>query len=222
MLRFRGLITLIAFAAVTYYTVARGISPQFPTQFSATVEITSHLVDRTREYPPRRREMRVWYDYVAGRAKVAVTEGLLAGKIFLRIYASKKEYMIRGGDYASCRRSYLGEAMPAPQYPGTALFQGTVMVDGFLCEHWLQNDWTSQVHIYIDKTTQAPRRLTEEAVTLGTTAIPLVTYDFLNFKAGPQAQELFNLPQPYESQETCDLHVGGYPYLHLFHHYLIV
>ena len=28
------------------------------------------------------------------------------------------------------------------------------MVDGFLCEHWLQNDWTSQVHIYIDKTTQ--------------------------------------------------------------------
>ena len=54
--------------------------------------------------------MRVWYDYVAGRAKVAVTEGLLAGKIFLRIYASKKEYMIRGGDYASCRRSYLGES----------------------------------------------------------------------------------------------------------------
>lgn len=37
-----------------------------------------------------------------------------------------------------------------------------------------------------------------------------------------QAPELFNLPEPYTSDEDCDLHVGGHPYMHLFRHYLMV
>lgn len=37
-----------------------------------------------------------------------------------------------------------------------------------------------------------------------------------------QAPELFDLPDPYSPREACDLHVGGYPYLHLFHHFLRV
>lgn len=37
-----------------------------------------------------------------------------------------------------------------------------------------------------------------------------------------QAPELFALPERYVFREECDLHVGGFPYLHLFHHYLRV
>lgn len=33
---------------------------------------------------------------------------------------------------------------------------------------------------------QVPRRLTEETVRGDTAAVPLVTYDFLDFKVGPQ------------------------------------
>lgn len=86
-----------------------GILPQFPKQFSTGLEITSHLVDQNKEYPPWKRDMAIAYDHAGGRAKVVVKEGINAGKTFLRLYGSKKEYMVREGDYPSCRRSYLGE-----------------------------------------------------------------------------------------------------------------
>lgn len=86
-----------------------GTTWRFPEQFSSRLEVVSHMVDRDREYPPSTREMDIAYDYVAGRAKVIVKEGLNSGKTFLRLYGSKKEYMIREGEFPSCRRSYLGE-----------------------------------------------------------------------------------------------------------------
>lgn len=86
-----------------------GLISHFPQHFSARVQVTSHMVDRTKGYPPRIREMNVVYDRAAGRAKVVVTKGLNAGKTFLRLYGSKREYMIRDGEYPVCRRSYLGE-----------------------------------------------------------------------------------------------------------------
>lgn len=67
------------------------------------------MVDRAKEYPPWRREISLWYDHVAGRAKVVMTDDLHTEKTFLRMYDFKKDYMLRGGEYASCRRSYLGE-----------------------------------------------------------------------------------------------------------------
>lgn len=86
-----------------------GATWQFPEQFSARLDVVSHMVDRGRDYPPWIREMDIAYDYAAGRAKVVVKEGLNSGKTFLRLYGSKKEYMIREGEFPSCRRSYLGE-----------------------------------------------------------------------------------------------------------------
>lgn len=53
--------------------------------------------------------MDITYDRSAGRAKVVVNDGIDAGKTFLRLYEQKKEYMIREGEFAGCRRSYLGE-----------------------------------------------------------------------------------------------------------------
>lgn len=67
------------------------------------------MVDRTKTYPAWKREMDVVYDNAGGRAKVVVREGFNAGKTFLRLYGSKEEYMIREGDYPTCRRSYLGK-----------------------------------------------------------------------------------------------------------------
>lgn len=37
-----------------------------------------------------------------------------------------------------------------------------------------------------------------------------------------QAAQLYDLPEHYTSREACDLHVGGFPYIHIFHHYLRV
>eukprot|EP00752_Nemacystus_decipiens_P001465 g1441.t1 len=180
------------------------------------------MVDRTKTYPAWMREMDVAYDIVDGRAKVAVRAGFNAGKTFFRLYGSKEEYMIREGEYPTCRRSYLGETIPPPELPRTASFQDTQILEGSTCEHWVQDDGVSRIHIYIDSATQVPRRLTEETIRGDTAAVPLVTYDFLDFKMGPQAQELFVLPEQYRSREACDLHVGGFPYQHLFHHYLRV
>ncbi|CAN0092844.1 unnamed protein product [Laminaria digitata] len=201
---------------------AVGATWQFPEQFSARLDVVSHMVDRGRDYPPWIREMDIAYDYAAGRAKVVVKEGLNSGKTFLRLYGSKKEYMIREGEFPSCRRSYLGEAMPLPELPPTASYQGMQTLDGSLCEHWVQNDGISRVHVFIDSANQVPRRLIEETVMEDAAAVPLVTYEFRDFKVGPQTPELFVLPERYTSVEECDLHVGGFPYLHLFHHYLRV
>ncbi|CAM9559731.1 unnamed protein product [Scytosiphon promiscuus] len=198
------------------------LAAEIPRQFSAHVRITSHMVDQDKEYPPWIRELEIAYDNVAERAKIVVTKGLGAGKTFLRLYTLNMEYMIREGQYPACRRSYLGEIMPLPELPSTASFQGMQMVDGVLCEHWFQNDGVSRVHIYIDMAARVPRRLTEETMRKDAAAVPVVTYDFSGLSLGPQAPELFDLPEPYLPREACDLHVGGFPYLHLFHHYLRV
>lgn len=68
------------------------------------------MVDPAKNYPPATRDMDVFYDHVAGRAKVIVNDGVSAEKAFLRLYESNKEYAIRQGqEFPSCRRSYLGE-----------------------------------------------------------------------------------------------------------------
>lgn len=85
------------------------VPPMFPEQFSARVKVTAHLVDPAKGYPPSWKDMDVFYDSRAGRAKVVIHGGKDASTIFLRLYNSKKEYLIRGGGFAFCRRSYLGE-----------------------------------------------------------------------------------------------------------------
>ncbi|KAK7250210.1 hypothetical protein SO694_000066114 [Aureococcus anophagefferens] len=71
--------------------------------------------------------------------------------------------------------------------------------------------------------------------------VPLMTYDFVEFEAVAPAEAAFDLDAPW-TKATCDRHaapgagaaaararrpappsqVGGWPYLHLFHHYLMV
>ena len=100
MLRQTALFALLA--------AARGQRLALPLQFSATVETTAHLIDASREYPPRTRRIRLLYDYVAKRARADVLEGLDAGKNFTRLYGEKHEYSVRGGPFPACARTYLG------------------------------------------------------------------------------------------------------------------
>lgn len=83
--------------------------PQFPEQFTARLEVTAHLVDRTNDYPPWMRTMDISYDRPAGLVKVVINGGADDSKTLLRLYKSNKEYMIRQGKFAGCRRGYLGE-----------------------------------------------------------------------------------------------------------------
>lgn len=57
------------------------------------------------------------YDFSAKRARVVAEMGIQAGFSFFKLYGQKREYAIRTGQYASCKRSYLGEEMPAPELP---------------------------------------------------------------------------------------------------------
>ncbi|CAM9472755.1 unnamed protein product, partial [Discosporangium mesarthrocarpum] len=198
-----------------------GQGPSFPLQFSANLEVTAHMVDRSVEYPPWLRRMELNYDFEQRRAKVVIREGLDAGKTYLRLYDAKREYMIREGDFPVCRRSYLGEDMPQPGIPRTSVFQGMVIIDGVKCEHWLQDDGTSRVHIFYDHENQVPRRLTEEATPWDSEPVPMMTYDFMGVVIGQQSVSVFDLPESY-THKDCEIHVGGFPYLHLFHHYMVV
>lgn len=61
------------------------------------------------------------YDYSAKRARVVADKGIQSGLTFYKLYSQKREYAIRTGQYASCKRSYLGEEMPAPELPRLAV-----------------------------------------------------------------------------------------------------
>ncbi|KAH8064607.1 hypothetical protein JL722_1484 [Aureococcus anophagefferens] len=209
-------------------TLARA-APEFPLQFRAVVETTAHLVDRAQDYPPWLRRVQLDYDYVNKRARAAVLLGLDAGKNFTRRYDAAQEYAVRGEPYPDCKRSYLGEAMPMPAYPSTAaLAEADVDIDGSRHERWLVDiPGAERTHVY-----------TNEALVDGA-YVPLMTYDFVEFEAVAPAEAAFDLDAPW-TKATCDRHarrrrpaaarddpttpsqVGGWPYLHLFHHYLMV
>jgi hypothetical protein len=160
---------LIAYLALAGLVVAAAAPepPVMPLQFTATVEVTAHLVDRTQDYPPWLRVVRVSYDFVNRRALAVVEQGHDEGKTFLRRYDNKTEYMVRGGAYAECQRAYLGETMPAPALPRALTFEGLETVEGVPCEHWMEDLGTNRLHFYFEAAApRLPRRVTDEQVRL--------------------------------------------------------
>ncbi len=76
-------------------------------------------------------------------ARATILSGLDAKKTFIRRYDLKREYKIREGKYAACRRSYLGEPMPQPAYPLFAVLQGRETInDGTHCNHWMHKGYS--------------------------------------------------------------------------------
>jgi hypothetical protein len=194
-----------------------GPNARFPLQFSANVEITSHLIDESSEFPPRLRKWTVYYDYIAKKARADIEAGYEAAKYYIRRYDLKSEYMIRLDPISDCKRSYLGETMPFPDISDSKFIRQEE-VRSTLCNYYLHEDFNSRVHIYTDAATGAPVRLIEENSDKDVST-PLLTYEYTDVVLGPPSSDWFELPSHYD-RSNCVRHVGGFPYLHIFHYFV--
>lgn len=189
----------------------------FPLQFTAQLQLTAHLIDPESAYPPRVRKMSIYYDYLNKKARADIEEGYEAAKTYIRHYDEDKEFMLRLPPINDCKRSFLAETMPFPDIPDDALFVGEEDVDGVRCKYFMYEELNTRVHMYFTATSGAPVRLLQEAVDDGMST-PLLTYDFSAVTLGPPAAESFALP--FSSEAACERHVAGFPYLHIFHHFV--
>ena len=201
----------------------------FPLQFSATLTITAHLVDESSEYPPRTRQMMLYYDYINKKARADIEAGYEAAKIYFRRYDQKNEYMVRLPPINDCKRSYLGEVMPFPDIPDVE-YEGLSVIDGVECNHYVHEDYDTVVRIYMSAKDGAPVRLVQESIIDTETDIggdgaiigqttPLLTYDYTDVVLEAPEESLFELQDPYH-HKACTRHVGGFPYLHVFHYFV--
>jgi hypothetical protein len=189
--------------------------PSFPLQFSARLTITAHLIEADSEYPPRTRSMNIHYDYLNKVARADIEAGYEAAKIYFRRYDLKTEYMVRTDPINDCKRSYMGELMPFPDIPDAA-YKSVEAVNGINCHYFLYEEFDTRVHVYMDAQTGAPVKLVQESVSEAT---PLLSYDYTDVVLGQPADSLFELPKPYE-HDKCVRHTGGFPYLHIYHHFV--
>jgi len=213
------------------------VVPQFPLQFSANLTITAHLIEEESTYPPRVRRMSLYYDYLAKRARADLEAGYEAAKIYVRRYDLNSEYMVRLPPIGDCKRAHLGEVMPFPQLPsdfdddddeekladgegseeGTK-HVGTEMINGILCNYFLHVDYETRVHMYLAVADNAPVRLLQET-SEGGVDTPMLTYDYSDVRLAPPDETLFDVPAPF-THEQCERHVGGFPYLHVYHYFV--
>lgn len=194
--------------------------PRFPLQFSGTLEITAHLLPEDSPYPPHKRRMGIVYDYFNKRARADLEKGYEAAKFYIRRYdeGHKQEYMVRLPPINDCKRSYLGEVMPYPDL-SEAIYQSSEVIDGTVCDYYLHTEYNVRCHIYLRQSDQAPIRLQQESIAKNGTVTPLLTYDYSDVYVGPVDSSWFELPEPFE-HATCTRHIGGFPYLHIFHYFV--
>ena len=50
--------------------------------------------------------------------------------------------------------------------------------------------------------------------------VPMLTYDYHDVVLGAPDKSHFELASLDKQVEDCDLHTGGFPYLHLFHYFV--
>ena len=205
---------------------------RFPLQFSANLTITSNQLSPELEYPPRTRRLQLHYDYPAQRARADIAEGYEAAKMYIRRYDLKKEYMVRHAPIGDCKRSLLTERMSFPILPAALGFVKFDRVEGRKCSYFLQDEEQQRVHAYFDAATGAPVRLIQEDTAEGQST-PMLTYDFADVVL---AEGLFSLPareaaavgsggggggsEAVWDDASCDRHVAGFPYLHVWHYYV--
>ena len=207
--------------------------PQFPEQFSTQIIITSNLLpDDGPSYPPRERHINLSYSTIQQAATIEISKGYEAGKTYTRHYKTKYEYMVKSGKYPSCQRSHLLEPMSPPSLPHL-VYIGKTVIEGIATKHYVHEiaNGIERAHVYFldDDATPNPRRLVHEDIGADGEVTTLMTYDFINFVAVGEDQDfakegVFNLPSEYndDPRVNCERHVGGWGWIHLFHHYLKV
>ena len=211
------LFLLVVIGSVSAFDTKQPL-PHIPKQFTADLVVTAHQLDPSKSYPPSERRIEIAYDAVRGMVYAKIVSGYESGRTYIRRYDLKKEYMVRGGKYPECRRSYLGETLPEVLFSRKIKYQGETADKKRpqKLNYWTEESYDSKVHIFHDG--RLPVRATEESVFEGKTT-PLSTYEFQNMKIGQPPDSFFQLPEQY-THESCDRQVDGFPYIHAFLHYL--
>ena len=154
---------------------------------------------------------------VGGVARAEIADGYEAAKVYIRNFGTDNEYMIRLPPIEDCKRSYLADVMPYPEILNNRFLMVEV-IDGVSCNHFLHEDFETQVHMYFDSTNGAPVRLVHESVENGV-CTTLMTYDYSAVVLGPSSAETFKIPDPH-THINCTRHNGGFPYIHIFHYFV--
>ena len=91
-----------------------------------------------------------------------------------------------------------------------------------VADHWVYDAGDSRVHIWAVHTATAPVpvRLRNEYLGPQGNAVSLMTYEFHNLRLSQPRRASFAIPLPH-SHDSCEHHIGGFPYIHAFHHYLM-
>ena len=201
----------------------------FPLQMRCNITITAHQVDDDGEFPPRIRRIGVYYDYIQQRARADIAAGYEAEKVYIRRYDMKMEYMVRVPPIDDCKRSYLEEIMPYPLIPEHS-YQKDVLLNGKECHYYMFEDFETRIHMYFYKDSSIPVQLIQEnfSNTEQQESQPMLTYDFTDVVIGAPDEKYFELKSAVpdgdrggkHSYKSCQHHVGGFPYLHIFHYFV--
>jgi hypothetical protein len=218
---------------IVYVTLPDGIEstdiPKFPLEFQFNVTITAHQVPAETDYPPRWRSYYVYYDYLHNRARIDVDAGFEAAKVYIRRYDLDHEFMVRHLPIDDCKRSHMGDVMPYPHLPSLTYID-SVDLDGVACKHYVYDEeYMTRIHMYFDQQ-GLPVQLIQESMDSETQQhIPMLTYDYSDVKVGTISTEIFGIDNmqrgevdkgSFWSKEQCDLHAGGFPFIHLWHHFV--
>jgi len=213
-------------------TFASKLAPTLPLQFTATVKITAHRVDKDALYPPYLKILKVAYDQPNGRFK-AVEENRYtheAMRFTIRRYDQGREFQVidttdeEGEGPFACIASKIKDSMPLPEWPSQAIYEGTEPLNGVECDLWREDFGTVEISIYFNAKTGAPVRVEVETIEQTQPVrltTPDLTFDWSDFRAG-EPKDKFQLPFAIEDVEsTCQWQPNnvGFPYMHIFHFY---
>jgi len=195
--------------------------PQWPSSFSATITTTAHMVPEDISYPPREKVVKLMCDRGKGKALFVVEKGLDEGKTFYRDFGGENEYLVKGGEGGTCKRSWLGGGMPEVVLP-KMIEIGEEVVGGRDCVHWVRDEGVERVHMWWDKDRGGgPVRLTHEHVGEDGVSEATMSYDVSAWTEGVGDFGLEGVEGGW-THEKCERFVGGFPYVHLWHSYLRV
>ena len=174
-------------ALLALATSSRSLPPP-PLQFSARIVTTAHQLNATDDYPPRTRQLTVYYDFPARRSRVDY-DGVAPHeppKAFVRRYDLQFEWSVLelGGEKA-CHKSRLREAMPMPRWPEAMRLVGDEMARGRRCERWREDHGEEVVELLVERDGGAPVRLTTHIVDPSSPdgeRSPLLSYEVLDFE----------------------------------------
>merc|ERR1711934_812162 len=179
--------------------------PEFPLQFSGTIETVALLLDKNIEYPPRVKRYEVSYDWHAKMAKVAVTAGEEWDEYIMRYDQDMEHHIEMEGKERKCYVSELKVKMPLPEKLKFPRYQGTKTVRGTECHHWTDGKGDSKVDYFETVEERRPLQL----------LTPAMSYDFIKFTAGPPDPAVFDI-----DSRQCEEQVGGFPYVHVWHYFI--